>query len=169
MLCIRRCIQLLLFPATSPKKLSNWETISEIPEKAKHESKSKPFEIFQHSPTLKFKLCWTQEPSPPTVERPMPYTKSNDNIEANKENRNICNNNNSIVTENDKLVKRESKVQVLYQFLYNNNLRQQTESCIDFLCPWCSLNCGLLYSLLKHLKLCHARFTFTYVVSRPLK
>ena len=54
---------------------------------------------------------------------------------------------------------------VLYQFVYNNNSRQQTEARRDFHCPWCSLNCIALYSLLKHLKLCHARFNFTYVVS----
>lgn len=54
---------------------------------------------------------------------------------------------------------------VLYQFVYNNNGRQQTEARRDFHCPWCSINCLALYCLLKHLKLCHARFTFTYVVS----
>lgn len=53
--------------------------------------------------------------------------------------------------------------QIVYQFLYNNNSRQQTEACEDLHCPWCSLDCGKLYSLLKHLKLCHSRFTFTYV------
>jgi len=55
--------------------------------------------------------------------------------------------------------------QIVYQFLYNNNSRQQTEACEDLHCPWCSLDCGKLYSLLKHLKLCHSRFTFTYVVN----
>lgn len=55
------------------------------------------------------------------------------------------------------------RVQTVYQFIYNNNSRQQTEPCDDMHCPWCSLDCMTLYSLLKHLKLCHARFTFTYV------
>lgn len=55
--------------------------------------------------------------------------------------------------------------QIIYQFLYNNNSRQQTEACDDLHCPWCSLDCGTLYSLLKHLKLCHSRFNFTYFVS----
>ena len=53
---------------------------------------------------------------------------------------------------------------VIYQFLYNNNSRQQTEAREDLRCPWCSLNCLSLYSLLKHLKLCHPRFHFAYVV-----
>lgn len=51
------------------------------------------------------------------------------------------------------------------QFLYNNNTRQQTEARDDLHCPWCTLNCRKLYSLLKHLKLCHSRFIFNYVVS----
>ena len=50
------------------------------------------------------------------------------------------------------------------QFLYNNNTRQQTEARDDLHCPWCTLNCRRLYSLLKHLKLSHSRFIFNYVV-----
>ena len=54
--------------------------------------------------------------------------------------------------------------QVFYQFLYNNNTRQQTEARDNLRCPWCALNCRRLYSLLKHLTTCHSRFLFTYVV-----
>ena len=54
---------------------------------------------------------------------------------------------------------------IYYQFLFNNNTRQQTDPRDDMRCPWCSLNCIHLYSLLKHLRLCHARFNFIYVVS----
>ena len=53
---------------------------------------------------------------------------------------------------------------IVYQFLYNNNTRQQTEAREDLHCPWCTLNCMELYALLKHLKLSHPRFLFTYVV-----
>lgn len=59
------------------------------------------------------------------------------------------------------LVKTE-KIQIVYNFLYSNNTRQQTEYTQEVICPWCSLDCMRLYSLLKHLKLCHARFNFTY-------
>lgn len=52
---------------------------------------------------------------------------------------------------------------IIYHFIYNNNSSQQTEAVDNFNCPWCSLHCMTLYSLLKHLKLCHARFNFTYV------
>lgn len=57
----------------------------------------------------------------------------------------------------------QQTMHVVYQFIYNNNSLQQTEACDNFNCPWCTLNCLCLYSLLKHLKLCHDRFNFTYV------
>uniref|UniRef100_UPI0035900A4F polycomb protein SUZ12 isoform X2 n=1 Tax=Myxine glutinosa TaxID=7769 RepID=UPI0035900A4F len=60
-------------------------------------------------------------------------------------------------------VEPQKKMRIFYQFLYNSNLRQQTEARDDLHCPWCTLNCGRLYSLLKHLKLCHGRFIFNYV------
>lgn len=52
---------------------------------------------------------------------------------------------------------------IIYHFIYNNNSSQQTETFDNFNCPWCCLHCLTLYALLKHLKLCHARFNFTYV------
>uniref|UniRef100_A0A9J8A7E8 SUZ12 polycomb repressive complex 2 subunit a n=2 Tax=Cyprinus carpio TaxID=7962 RepID=A0A9J8A7E8_CYPCA len=60
-------------------------------------------------------------------------------------------------------VEPRQKLRVYYQFLYNNNARQQTEARDDLHCPWCTLNCRKLYSLLKHLKLSHSRFIFNYV------
>jgi len=57
----------------------------------------------------------------------------------------------------------EKPTRIVYQFLYNNNSRQQTEAREDLHCPWCSLNCLELFALLKHLKLSHPRFLFTYV------
>ena len=53
---------------------------------------------------------------------------------------------------------------IIYNFLYNNNSLQQTESRGDMQCPWCSLACQHLYSLLKHMSLCHPRFLYTYTV-----
>ena len=59
----------------------------------------------------------------------------------------------------------EKPPRIVYQFLYNNNSRQQTDARNDLHCPWCALSCMELYALLKHLKLSHPRFLFTYVVS----
>lgn len=50
---------------------------------------------------------------------------------------------------------------VVYRFIYNDNLSQQTEACDDFMCPWCYLNCIRLEPLLMHLRLCHERFKFS--------
>lgn len=71
----------------------------------------------------------------------------------------------SVQNANGSVDTSSNKLKIVYQFLYNNNSRQQTEASEDLHCPWCTLDCFTLYALLKHLKLCHARFTFSYVVS----
>lgn len=126
----------------SPKKHSSWESVSELNEYCGN------IEAFMRGPTVKFKLNWSPEPFARFVDRPKPYPMSD-----NKENIPVVANGNS----------NQEKIQIVYQFVYNNNSRQQTEACEDLHCPWCSLNCNQLYILLKHLKLCHSRFTFTYV------
>ena len=69
-------------------------------------------------------------------------------------------------TDQERRRGRRERDRILYNFLYNNNSLQQTESRGDMQCPWCSLLCRHLYSLLKHMSLCHPRFLFTYTV-RP--
>ena len=54
---------------------------------------------------------------------------------------------------------------VFYHFMYKDKTRQQTQAQEDKRCPWCRLNCVKLYSLLKHLRCCHFRLSFTYHVS----
>lgn len=126
---------------TSPKKHSSWENVWEL-------SESGNIEAFMTEPTVKFKLTWSPEQFARFVDRPKPYQMFD-----NKENIPITANGNN----------NQEKLQIVYQFVYNNNSRQQTEACEDLHCPWCSLHCNQLYTLLKHLKLCHSRFTFTYV------
>ncbi|XP_063976652.1 polycomb protein suz12-B [Diachasmimorpha longicaudata] len=161
---------------SSPKKHSSWETISDIKECG-------PFEVFSRGPTLKFRLSWTTEPSNGLVDRPslihpLPNGDNKENRPGNTDldrcSANLNNNNGSLPNSTpltpskmagtmEKMDTSSGTQQIVYQFLYNNNSRQQTEACEDLHCPWCSLDCGRLYSLLKHLKLCHSRFTFTYV------
>lgn len=154
---------------TSPKKLINWET---IPESALEDiDKTYPFEAFDKCPTLKFRLIWTKEATTGIIENllPLPLRGNSDCNASNKENHpmEVTNNNNNKMKQpmqqKDMLgnINADEKMQIVYQFIYNNNSRQQTEACADFHCPWCSLNCVELYPLLKHLKLCHSRFTFT--------
>ena len=79
---------------------------------------------------------------------------------------NVSANNNSLITaKNSSHHHNEKAPRIVYQFCYNRNSRQQTEAREDLHCPWCMINCMELYALLKHLKLSHPRFLFTYVVS----
>ncbi|XP_047485478.1 polycomb protein suz12-A-like isoform X2 [Penaeus chinensis] len=130
---------------SSPKKNASWESIDTL----------KFDNVFKCIPVLKFSLNWNSENSNSCIERPrLRPLKPLDVVLANSA---------STKPKPQGVASPEAPQLVLYQFVYNNNSRQQTEARRDFHCPWCSLNCMALYSLLKHLKLCHARFTFTYV------
>ncbi|XP_055847562.1 polycomb protein Su(z)12-like isoform X1 [Episyrphus balteatus] len=146
----------------SPKKRT-WETLpdSYIPVTLK-------FEVFNQCPMLKFRLNWSNTSISNFVdaknmcENVVPDMQ---NIESNNTSTNINNNNNSINVQPNALKPKilvEEKLQIVYNFIYSNNTRQQTEYTQEVVCPWCGLDCLRLYSLLKHLKLCHARFNFTY-------
>lgn len=151
----------------SPKKHPTWDT---IPDSGIASLDKSAFEDFQVRPMLKFRLAWTKEKCAALVDRPLPITvKKHDPImngssalsnvtdaEHSKDSQQPHNNNSSELAL-------PSGTGVDYFFIYNNNTRQQTEACENYHCPWCSLNSITLYALLKHLKLCHARFNFTYV------
>lgn len=72
--------------------------------------------------------------------------------------------NSGTVSKEEEQMTPKKRQRVFYQFLYNNSTRHQNEARDDLSCPWCALNCISLYGLLKHLRLCHARFNFIYVV-----
>ena len=158
------------------------------------------------SPTLKFRLSWSNEPAGPMVERPRPLMSrdNSDLVATNRKDKNYKSNRGSSGTglnsasneglsnnhgahndagtgrsscassvsgstvrdSNSQAVNRvpEKPPRIVYQFLYNNNSRQQTDARNDLHCPWCAMSCMELYALLKHLKLSHPRFLFTYVV-----
>lgn len=134
----------------SPRKYSSWENVSELGGEC---CLGGP-DTFSQQPYVKFKLNWSQEPAERLVKVPPLYPLTNDTE-------------NGILTNGtcatNGVLDGPPKLQIVYQFVYNNNSRQQTEACEDLHCPWCSVNCNELYTLLKHLKLCHSRFTFTYV------
>uniref|UniRef100_A0A336L0Z7 CSON001913 protein n=1 Tax=Culicoides sonorensis TaxID=179676 RepID=A0A336L0Z7_CULSO len=165
------------FKFYSPKKLTgmSWETLnaSQFDYIDAQNSMMDDFsydELFSKEPTLKFHLQWTKDSLSGYADRPAPIVCA----ESNKENQsnglslngNTPSNDNNNTVELVNEIKSEppaKKVRIIYHFVYNNNSRQQTEDSSDFHCPWCSLNCQNMYALLKHLKLCHARFVFTYV------
>ncbi|XP_029706800.1 polycomb protein suz12-B isoform X2 [Takifugu rubripes] len=149
------------------KKRATWETILDG-------KRLPPFETFSQGPTLQFVLRWTGDTSGKSsapVAKPL-ATRNSDGpgpMETRTSNHRAA----LMMKESastDLQTKREQvqcepqqKLRIFYQFLYNNNTRQQTEARDDLHCPWCTLNCSKLYSLLKHLKLSHSRFIFSYV------
>ncbi|MEQ2278868.1 Polycomb protein suz12 [Ameca splendens] len=149
------------------KKRATWETILDG-------KRLPPFESFSQGPTLQFTLRWTSDPSvcsTAPVAKPLatrnsdtnqdtrPSTQRATHTQAVKESMNA-----DVQTRREQIsVEPRQKLRIFYQFQYNNNTRQQTEARDDLHCPWCTLNCRKLYSLLKHLKLSHSRFIFNYV------
>uniref|UniRef100_A0A3P8TU60 SUZ12 polycomb repressive complex 2 subunit a n=1 Tax=Amphiprion percula TaxID=161767 RepID=A0A3P8TU60_AMPPE len=149
------------------KKRATWETILDG-------KRLPPFESFSQGPTLQFTLRWTSDStdrSTAPVAKPLATRNSETNQDtrpstlrathtlAVKESLNA-----DVQTRREQiLAEPRQKLRIFYQFQYNNNTRQQTEARDDLHCPWCTLNCRKLYSLLKHLKLSHSRFIFNYV------
>ncbi|XP_072318598.1 LOW QUALITY PROTEIN: polycomb protein suz12-B [Eucyclogobius newberryi] len=153
------------------KKRATWETILDG-------KRLPPFETFSQGPTLQFTLRWTGDvngKSSGSVARPLSTRNSDTFTPMNQEQQPQSTYELVLVSmkesvsadvhskkDNAQLEPRQ-KLRIFYQFLYNNNTRQQTEARDDLHCPWCTLNCRKLYSLLKHLKLSHSRFIFNYV------
>ncbi|XP_030373235.1 polycomb protein Su(z)12 isoform X2 [Scaptodrosophila lebanonensis] len=144
----------------SPKKCT-WETMpdSYIP-------LSLTYDVYQQSPMLKFHLTLSNEELPSVIAAPelqryvthLNYTTSALDVDADNNNCSHKNgNNNGVICKST-----PEHIQIVYNFMYSNNTRQQTEYTQELNCPWCGLDCLRLYALLKHLKLCHARFNFTY-------
>lgn len=150
------------------KKRATWETILDG-------KRLPPFETFSQGPTLQFTLRWlgdANDKSTAPVAKPL-ATRNSDTTQENKPNsikptqtiavKDAVSTDLHNRKEKEVSLEPRQKMRIFYQFLYNNNTRQQTEARDDLHCPWCTLNCRQLYSLLKHLKLCHSRFVFNYV------
>ncbi len=118
--------------------------------------------MFAFGPTIKFKLNWKDKPVIPFETRSASLIQKLSKQTKGKKTPQV----------QEQSPKEPTRIQpalrVFYQFIYNNNTRQQTEAREDFYCPWCSINCVRLYSLLKHLKTCHSRFIFIYTVGAIL-
>ena len=129
-----------------------------------------PFEMFAFGPTIKFKLAWKDKPVAPFQTRSVALIEKLSKQNKNKKNQQTPDQ--QTKEQQQRQIQQQqqtpSQQRVFYQFIYNNNTRQQTEARDDYYCPWCSLDCVRLYSLLKHLKTCHSRFIFMYTV-RNLK
>ncbi|MBN3310364.1 SUZ12 protein, partial [Amia calva] len=145
------------------KKRATWETILDG-------KRLPPFETFSQGPTLQFTLRWTGDSSDKsTAPVAKPLATRNCDAPALESKPSSLKPAQTVAVKDsistDLQARREhisyeprQKLRIFYQFLYNNNTRQQTEARDDLHCPWCTLNCRKLYSLLKHLKLSHSRF-----------
>ncbi|XP_076328855.1 polycomb protein Su(z)12 isoform X2 [Tachypleus tridentatus] len=138
----------------SPRKPSSWETFIDSKDKVIGQ-----FDVFNNSPLVSFYLAWNDSFINGSDEIPsLDHMFLSSYHEERPSKMNLRSGGGVRAVEKPK----KKPQRVFYQFLYNNNTRQQTEARDDLHCPWCSLNCVELYSLLKHLKLCHSRFIFTY-------
>ncbi|KAM9844162.1 polycomb protein suz12-B-like [Aulostomus maculatus] len=148
-------------------KRATWETLLDG-------KRLPPLESFSQGPTLHFTLHWTSDSSERST-APVAKPLATRNSDANQDTRPSTlraphtlavkeSINPDLHTRREQIpVEPRQKLRIFYQFQYNNNTRQQTEARDDLHCPWCTLNCRKLYSLLKHLKLSHSRFIFNYV------
>lgn len=156
----------------SPRKYSSWENLAIITT-----DPSGIEDCFDKAPILKFMLYWTEKPHTGIMDYAEMSHLSKNHDMSNKENDPgvLGHNNNNFQTPTAKSHRLaianghnifgipENKLQIAFQFIYNNISRQSTEPSPSLECPWCHVNCMSLYSLLKHLQLCHARFCFNFV------
>ncbi|XP_054923813.1 polycomb protein suz12 isoform X2 [Dermacentor andersoni] len=173
--------QLMLRPwgpkAAPLARTASWESLNHI-------ESSPPLEAFEKCPKVAFRLNWgpseesanAECPDPVRTNRPVlspvelnvaepghKHTRSRRNGEMKASQQQIQQQGSGQVQKIPNKAGTGQRTRVVYQFVYQQQTRQQTEARADMRCPWCLLQCRLLAALLKHLKLCHGRFTFSYV------
>lgn len=160
---------------------TNWETRTEswVEEVNKHWVPKDDFEL--SNPFLKFEksakiiliLEWSDKRDVKSIPKPRVLNDqqfNNNNNKENSSNINISDENELHNLEPEVIVKEEpSKDRYIFQFVVNQSIKQRMEERTDYVCPWCNVNCIRIYSLMKHLKLCHARFLFQYVEESPVR
>ncbi|XP_056020203.1 polycomb protein suz12-B-like isoform X2 [Ostrea edulis] len=135
-------------------KNASWETVMN----GKH---VQAFEVFNFHPTLKCSIDWVLNSKPDNSFNSGATDTHTQYIMDNRLTQVPLNS--GTVSKEEEQMTPKKRQRVFYQFLYNNSTRHQNEARDDLSCPWCALNCISLYGLLKHLRLCHARFNFIYV------
>lgn len=158
---------------SSPKKYSSWENLSVF-----HSDSSGFEDQFEKNPIVKFQLHWTEHPYSGEYERLAevkrePKEKVSEGAVSEKKPKEADQKDVKIATGRKNVAQSmaaheifgvpSSQLRIAFHFVHNNVSHQTTEQTHSMDCPWCSLSCLSLYSLLKHLKLCHARFAFNFV------
>ncbi|KAH6942430.1 hypothetical protein HPB50_005493 [Hyalomma asiaticum] len=173
--------QLMLRPwgpkAPPLARTASWESLNNV-------EGSAPLEAFEKCPKVAFRLNWGPSEESANVDTPdhvrttrpvlspvelnvaepgHKHTRSRRNGELKASQQQIQQPSSGPVQKSLSKASTGQRTRVVYQFVYQQQTRQQTEARGDMRCPWCLLQCRLLAALLKHLKLCHGRFTFSYV------
>lgn len=153
-------------PSDSDQSIANWA--EEVNKYYFGNEDQNPFNIFEtKTPKIELYMQWTQSKNTNSrhIQRPKMFTdqQNNNNNKENKSTVNIppVNGVNGHHNDLDRRVDLVAKSYV-FQFVVSKSLKQRTQERNDFICPWCSLDCLQLYSLLKHLKLSHARCLYQY-------
>jgi polycomb protein SUZ12 len=130
------------------------------------EDDSNPFMTFDKTPKIQLYMEWTRRQISGNnyIQRPK-FISDQHNNNGDKENNIPASVNgvnghhtNGVCTSVEPATK-----SFIFQFVVNSNTKQRTEERTDFVCPFCGLNCMRIYSLMKHLKLSHARLLFQYI------
>lgn len=131
------------------------------------EDDSNPFMTFDKTPKIQLYMEWTGSKIGGNnyIQRPKFISDQHNNNSNNKENSSTHNipKANGLNGHHANEIADPSSKSFIFQFVVNSNTKQRTEERTDFICPWCSLNCLRIYSLMKHLKLSHARLLFQYI------
>lgn len=138
---------------TSPKKSSEWIDVENLGTDMD----------FNESRIIKYKIVWGNKPIKGIISFPLTQSIIPTELSTNFNNNTISN----LKSKKKDLIKSTldkngDKLPIIYHFMLDK-VKQSTQMTDDIVCPWCTLNCEELYILLKHLKLCHSRFTFTYI------
>jgi polycomb protein SUZ12 len=163
------------FPSEADQHIANWA--EEVNRYYFSEEDSNPFLTFDKTPKITLYMEWTRSKISGNnyISRPKFLTdqhnnnnNNNSSKHSNKENSlngsQILNNNDALTNNGHNAVPSATNHKpFIFQFIVNSSTKQRTEERSDFICPWCSLNCVQIYSLMKHLKLCHARLLFQFV------
>lgn len=146
----------------SEQRIQNWA--DEVNKHFISEEVSNPFVAFDKTPKIQLYIEWKREKmSTKFITRPAFLNEQQ--LNNNKENASINvphDNGHYGFQHKVEVVYAEEVMPYAYQFVMPNS-KQRFKERKDFICPWCSLNCIRMYSLMKHLKLCHSRFLFQLV------
>lgn len=158
-------------------KVSSWESLSQ--------TQNNGAIVFEKGPVLVFHLIWTDNPGnskllllntplscPNNENNSLLFNGGGSSNQLLKRNgfpssstKSCSSSSSSTVSNSADFLDKNPKAcgKITYRFLHGEVILQQTKSTHDLKCPWCSLKCKVVMSLMHHLKNCHMRFNFSLI------